>query len=97
MTLQEQADLVADNNFRSKIAMAMNNQARALIIAGSNPVLVAKYASHIINNIGGGWLNSAVYQVIANPVIDGASTDSDIQYTVNSAFEDLAEAHYANI
>jgi len=97
MTLQEQAELVEDPIFRKKIAMAMNNRSRELIIAGGSPVLVKKFASHVVNNIGGAWLNSAVYQVIANPVINESSTDADIQFTVNSAFNDLAESYYANI
>lgn len=97
MTYTERAELAQDNDFRSKIQVAAIMSASTLMDDETKPFIVRKYASHISNNIGGSWLNTMVYQVLANPAIEATATDADIQFTINTAFEKLAEAHYSNI
>lgn len=97
MTLQEKAQLAQDEDFRGKIQVSMLIAAGNLLADPLQPFIVKKYASHVVNNIGGSWLNTVVYQVVGNPAIGLTATDSDIQFTVNSNFEKLAEAHYTNI
>lgn len=97
MTLSEKATLSQDNEFRGRIQMAGLIAAGDLLADSAQPFIVKKYASHVVNNIGGSWLNTMVHQVLANPAITGDSIDGDIQFTVNSNFNKLAEAHYTNI
>lgn len=97
MTYTEKATLAQDNDFRSKIQIAATITAGDKLADDNSPFIVRKYAAHISNNIGGGWLNTMVYYVLANPAIEAAATDADIQFTINENFEKLAEAHYANI
>lgn len=77
--------------------MAVLTAANERLASANEPFIVRKYAQHIANNIGERWLNNFVYQILANPAITNESSDSDILFTINQNFEQLAEAHYNNI
>lgn len=97
MSYLEKSALAQNPEFRGRIQVAALTAANTNLSDSNKPFIVRKYAQHVANNIGGSWLNSFVYQVLANPVINNESSDQDILYSVSTNFEQLAEAHYSNI
>ncbi|WP_433234016.1 hypothetical protein [Actinomadura nitritigenes] len=97
MTFVQQAALAADDTFRSRVRVAL--AVAASQIMGEDPApysddqygLRQSLALQVLHSAAGGTLLEAfVWAVVANPAISDVSTDSDIQFTVNSAWDDMA-------
>ncbi len=88
--------LAVNQVFRQRVKSATIIAANNLAADTSQPSYILSYANKIITNPDGGWISSITYQVVANPAITYNSTDSDIQFTVNSNFDKCAKAD-ANI
>lgn len=97
MTLQEKATLAQDNDFRSKIQIAVLRSARFILANEAKEFIVRKFAEYVTKNIGGGWLNNFVHEVLGDDTITPESTDANLQYVVDANFDKLAKLHYSNI
>ncbi len=78
--------------FRQRVKSATIIAANNIAADTSQPAYILTYANKIITNPDGGWISSITYQVTANPVINYNSSDSDIQFAVNSNFDKCARA-----
>jgi hypothetical protein len=97
MALVDQAALAADATFRSKVRVAAVQA--ALAVQGETPTQHATVdakraalAAAILQDGGAVKLDAFAWSVASNVAISGSSTDSDIQFTINSVFSDLAGA-----
>lgn len=97
MTLQEKAALAQNDDFRSKIQIAVLKSAGYILADPSREFIVQRYSTYITKNIGGGWLNNFVHAALQNDTITAESEDNDIQYAVDANFDKLAKMHYSNI
>lgn len=95
MSFTDQATLAADTSFQLKVRVAVVTAAKDVMgeDKGSMSDTVfgkrQQFAFQVINS-SLGYLDRFVWAVVANPVITNASSDSDIQFTVNSLWDDLA-------
>jgi hypothetical protein len=91
----EQAALAADTSFRDKVRVAIVTSAVDVmgVAKGSMSDTVfgkrQSFAYQVISN-SNGYVDRFAWSVVANVAITGASTDSDIQFTVNSLWNDLS-------
>lgn len=93
MSLLSAGQLAQDGDFRLKVKIAMISAAKD--VAASAPTAFLDYAKRQayavqVLNEPDYKLNPFCFAVAANPAITSASTDSDIQFTVNSVFDSLA-------
>lgn len=94
-TVQERDSLARDEPFRLKVRMAVLSAANDLLSDTTVASYVTNYAQLIVTNpTGGNWVNVFSYGVINNPAINFNSSQSDIQFTVNSVFVKYAKAEY---
>jgi len=95
MTPQEQEELANNPDFQVKIKLASLKAANDLLAAIDQPTYVTHYAQSVVTEPNASWwISSMTYGVLTNPAIDENSSDSDIQFTVNSIFEKYAKAYY---
>lgn len=96
MALTDQSDLAVYPPFVRKVTAAM---VIAAIDVGAEPYDGTTYKlarRALVTNVlqdGPLWGSRFAYAVAANPVINVASTDSDIQFTVNSVWDAMAGAY----
>jgi hypothetical protein len=93
MSLTDQFALANNETFKSKVRTATIIAANQISADASQPTWSLTYANEVIRNPNGGWVDGMTFQVVANPAINEASSDSDIQFTVNSNFEKVAKAY----
>lgn len=95
MSFATQAALAIDETFRLKVRVAMVTAAKDVMgeAKGSlSDTVFAKrqtFAYQVISN-SAGYLDRFAWAVVSNAAITGASTDGDIQFTVNSLWDDLS-------
>ena len=90
----ERAALAQNDTFRLRVSFAMVEAASA-ILADTSSASVRNYpfAGRILLEPSSTFfVTQFVYAVLANPVISGGSSDSDLAFTVNSQFAKLALA-----
>jgi len=92
MSLLDQYALANNPEFRQKVRTATIISANQIAAAIDQPTWNYTFANEVIKNPNGGWIDSMVFQVVANPAITAESPDGDIQFTVNSNFEKVAKA-----
>jgi len=94
-TVQERDSLARDAPFQLKVRMAVLSAANDLLADTTVAAYVTNYAQLIVTSpTGGSWVNVFSYGVVNNPAINFNSTQSDIQFTVNSVFVKYAKAEY---
>lgn len=95
MAFEDQAALAVDETFRLRVRVAVVTAAKDVMgeAKGSlTDTVFAKrqsFAYTVISN-SAGYLDRFVWGVVSNAAITGASSDGDIQFTVNSLWDDLA-------
>lgn len=90
----ERAALAQNDTFRLRVSFAMVEAASA-ILADSSPQSIRNYAFAgriLLEPASPYFITQFTYAVLANPVINRNSSDSDIAFTVNSQFNKLALA-----
>jgi hypothetical protein len=93
MSLLTNGQLAQDGEFKLRVKMAMVGTAKD--VSAETPtqfiayVKRANYAT-VVMNTPDEKVTAFAYAVASNPVINGSSSDSDIQFTVNSLFNALA-------
>ena len=81
-------------DFQTKVKIASLSAANDLLADTAQADYTIKYAQLIVTNPQGGWVVSMSYGVMSNPAINCGSSQSDIQFTVNSIFVKYAAAYY---
>lgn len=96
MAFTDQLALTADQTFRDRVSMAMviaalNAQGEAEV-DGQHDSYYAKRSALAVGALTSPSMYSDrfVWAVAANPAVNAEATDGDIQFTVNSVFNDLA-------
>lgn len=88
-----QRDSLANNEeFRARVKIAMVTAAgQVLSDTSAAGIEQQPFAGRIVSEPNSSYfLDQFTYQVVANPAINENSSDSDIQFTVNSNFAKLA-------
>lgn len=89
MTLLEQYELATDVPFVRRTQQALVKSAIALLNNPSTPEGVAEFCGHVLRAPGPHAQNMA-FGVATNPVITAESSDSDLEWTVNSMISAMA-------
>lgn len=94
MTYATQATLAADAAFQARVRVAIVTA--AVDVMGEAKTMDdtvfnkrQSFAFQVISD-SAGYLERFVWAVVANVAISSGSTDSDIQFTVNSIWDDLS-------
>jgi hypothetical protein len=93
----DQAALAADTAFQGRVRVALETAAEQIAAeakGGMDDVVYGKrqaLASAVLTSAAQDLLPAFVWAVTANPAISGGSTDSDIQFTVNSVWNGIAQ------
>jgi hypothetical protein len=95
MGYTEQLTLLSDQSFRDRVTMAMVSAALDVQGEAETPDHPTYYAKRSALAVGAltspsMFADRFVWACAANVAINAESSDSDIQYTVNSVFSDLA-------
>lgn len=97
MAYTDQASLADDPTFRSTVRVALATAAIQVMGEDKASYSDAQYgkrqalAYEVLRAASSGvYLEMFVWAVVQNAAITGASTDQDIQFTVNSVWDDLA-------
>ncbi len=96
-TLEQRATLAQDDAFRRKVQAGVIKSATYILADPAREFVSHRYAKHVSNNIGGGWLNSYVNAILIDGTIDDTTTDENLQYAIDANFDKMAKLHYANI
>lgn len=95
LTLTEQYNLAQNDTFQLKVKTATLKAANDILAGVDRSPYLINYAQVVVlNPTGNDWINSISHGVTTNVAIDENSTDSDIQFTVNSLFVKYAKAYY---
>jgi hypothetical protein len=93
----DQATLAKDATFRDKVRVAVMTAAIAIageVIGGHDTTQYGKRqqlaALVLLTGGGGNWLEVFSWAITQNAAITSSSTDSDIQFTCNSVWDDIA-------
>lgn len=95
MSYADQAALAVNTAFRDRVKVAMVTAAVQVQGEDDSSYTEQQYqkrqklAQSVIRNLNG-MLDQFVWVVVANAAITGSSTDGDIQFTVNAAWDDIA-------
>jgi len=95
MSFTEQAALAADLSFQNRVRVAMTVAAVDVMGEAKGQMTDSVYnkrqsfAFQVLSN-SAGYLERFVWGVVANVAITGSSVDGDIQFTVNSLWNDLS-------
>jgi hypothetical protein len=95
MTYADQAALAIDTAFRARVRMAVVTAAKD-VMGETQPGSDAEYgkrqalAAHVLTDGGSADLERFAWAVTSNAAVTSSSLDSDIQFTVNSLWDDLA-------
>ena len=97
MAFTDQATLADDTTFRSKVRVALATAAVQVMGEAKASYSDVEYgkrqalAYEVLRAAASGiYLEMFVWAVVQNAAITGASTDQDIQFTVNSVWDDLS-------
>lgn len=95
MAYVDQYDLAQDTAFRKKIHVAMATAGIAVAGEDKSSMGDVKYSkrqtlAHEVLRTPSQFIDMFALAVIQNAAITGSSTDNDIQFTVNSVWDDLA-------
>lgn len=96
MAYTDQATLAKDATFRDKVRVAMMTAAVAIggeALSGADTVTYGKrqaLAAQVLLGSGGNLLDVFAWAITQNAAITGGSTDSDIQFTCNAVWNDIA-------
>ena len=97
MAYTDQAALAQDTVFRSKVRIAMVTAAVLIggeAQAGMDTTVYGKrqqLAAAVLLSAGGGnWLDAFAWAIAQNAAVTGSSVDSDIQFTCNAVWNDIA-------
>jgi hypothetical protein len=92
-----QATLASDQAFRDKVRVALATAAVEVMGEAEGSYSNAQFGkrqalahSVLTSAASGMWLEAFVWGVVANVAITDQSSDSDIQFTVNSLWDDIA-------
>lgn len=97
MAFADQAVLAADTAFQARVRVAVETAAEDIAAeakGSQDDVIYGKrqaLASTVLTSAGQDLLLAFVWAVVANPVITSGSTDSDLQFTVNSVWNAIAQ------
>jgi len=95
LTLTQQYNLAQNDTFQLKVKTATLKAANDILAGVDRSPYLINYAQVVVlNPTGNDWINSISHGVTTNVAIDENSTDSDIQFTVNSLFVKYAKAYY---
>lgn len=83
MTFSEQYALAVTQDFVNRVQQAAVTAAIALMADPATPARVASYCSSLLNNASH-HARSLAFGVAANAAITAESSDSDLQWTVNT-------------
>lgn len=95
MTFIDQATLATDATFQLRLKVAMMTAAVQVAGEAKNAMSDAAYikrqtlATDVLRQPAK-WVESFAWAVASNNAVTGASQDSDIQFTVNSMWSDVA-------
>lgn len=91
----ERYKLAEDADFRLKVNVATISAANDILAGSDRSQWLINYAQIVISDpSGSGWLSAISHGVVSNVAITDASSDGDIQFTVNSIFTKYAQAYY---
>lgn len=96
MAFTDQAALAADSTFGSRIRVAMMTAATQVASEAKGSMDDEVYdkrqqlARQVLTSAGLNTLDMFVWAVVTNVAVTGSSTDSDLQFTVNSVWSGLA-------
>jgi hypothetical protein len=95
MSFTEQAALAADTSFQNRVRVAMTVAAVDVMGEAKGQMTDSVYNkrqsfAYQVLSSSAGYLERFTWGVVANVAITGASTDGDIQFTVNSLWNDLS-------
>lgn len=97
MAYTDQATLAADETFRGRVRVALASAAVAIAGEAQDSRSDTEYGKRqglaydvIRAAFAGSWLEAFVWGVVQNTSVTGASSDNDIQFTVNSVWDDFA-------
>lgn len=96
-TNYERDTLAQNDNFQQRVRMSSISAAKDLLADPQQPNYVVNYCQLIVSSpfgSEGSWLDAMSYGVASAPAINSSSTDSDIQFTVNSIIVNYAKAYY---
>jgi hypothetical protein len=92
----DQAALAKDTAFRDKVRVAMMTAAIAIggeAAGGMDTTVYGKrqqLALQVLLGSGGNLLDAFSWAITQNAAVTGSSTDSDIQFTCNAIWSDIA-------
>jgi hypothetical protein len=96
MAFVDQAALASDTSFLARVRVAVVTAATQIMgedKAAADDVVFAKrqaLAGDALTTAGLSVLQAFAWAVVANPSIVTGSTDSDIQFTINAVWNDIA-------
>ncbi len=90
----ERDSVVQTTDFQRKVKMATHKAANAILADPGQPLRVRQYAQLVISDPNGSWLQAMSYGVMTNVAINSGSSDSDVEFTVNSQFAKFSYAYY---
>ena len=94
-TVNERDSVTNTIAFQKKVKLKALSAANDLLADPTQSDYTKRYAQLIITEPSGfGWLMALSYGVMNNPVINWNSSESDIQFTINSIFIKYAKAYY---
>lgn len=95
-TTANERDSVANvASFQKKVKIKALSAANDLLADPTQAEYTKRYAQLIITEpSGNGWLTALSYGVMNNPAVNWNSSESDIQFTINSIFIKYAKAFY---
>lgn len=91
MTFLDQYQLAQDADFLGRVAVATVKAAVAVMAEADPTPERVKYAGIVLRNPHGAAQQMAL-AVVTNAVITAESSDSDIEFTVNSMYQAMADA-----
>lgn len=91
-TSLERDSLAVDPEFQMRVR-TITLKSAGDILSDTSRVLDWRFAQHIITHpTGGRWVNMMSYGVLTNQAVTAASSDSDLEFTINSIFTKYALA-----
>jgi hypothetical protein len=97
LAFTDQAALAADDTFRDRVRVAVATAAVQVMGEAIDAYSDTHFGKRqalayqvLQTAAAGAMLEAFVWATVANPAINTDSTDSDLQFTVNSAWDDLA-------
>jgi hypothetical protein len=95
-TNYQRDSMALDPIFQTRVRVSTISASKDILAATGQPIYLFNYCQLIISDPTGkqGWLPAMSYGVASAPAINFNSTDSDIQFTVNSNISHYAQAYF---